>query len=97
MIGLTSLEVYNSIYNIKPGNNKFEIYTDTLNEFSFGELKAELEEIVNVSNISHEHLRDKIIGPHIILAYKKLESEKKQTDGYYILLLGYARIQFRDF
>ena len=28
MIGLTSLEVWNCIYNIKGENNKFELYTD---------------------------------------------------------------------
>ena len=37
MIGLTSLEVYNSIFNINKTNNKFELYTDTFDEFSFGQ------------------------------------------------------------
>ena len=33
MIGLTSLEVYNSIFNITDENNKFELYRDTLTKF----------------------------------------------------------------
>ena len=37
------------------------------------------------------------MGPHIIKAYKKLASEKQQTDGYIMLLLGYARPSFGDF
>ena len=52
MIGLTSLEVYNSIFNITAENNKVEFYTDTFGEFSFEELKNELEEILSVSDIT---------------------------------------------
>ena len=36
-------------------------------------------------------------GPRIIKAYRKLESEKRLTDGCYMLLMGYARSQFQDF
>ena len=97
MIGLTGLEVYNSILNITKENNKFELYTDTFDEFSFEELKDELEEILNIPNITNNHLEDEIIGPRIIKAYWKLRSEKSSTNGYIILLLGYARSPFRDF
>ena len=68
MVGLTTLEVYNSIFKITEENNKFELYTDTLDEFFFQVLKGELEEIVNISNISHEQLQDEIVGPCIIPA-----------------------------
>ena len=56
-MGLTSLEVYNSSFNIKEGNNKFEFYTDFVDECSFTKLK---EELLIFSNISHEHPQDKI-------------------------------------
>ena len=75
MIGLLSLEVYNSIFIINPENNKFELYTDTFDEISFKELKDELEEILDISNITHGRLQDEIIGPRILKAYKKLETE----------------------
>ena len=52
MIGLKSLDVYNSIFNINATNNKFELYTDTFGEFSLTELKGELELILNISNIT---------------------------------------------
>ena len=94
-IGLTDLEVYNSIFNITEENNKFEIYRDTANKFGFLELKDELEEIPNISHI--EHLDDEIIGPHIIDELIKLSNEKKNSDGYMILLLGYSASSFRDF
>ena len=66
MIGLTDLEVYNSIFNITEKNNKFELYRDAYDKFGFLELKDELEEILNISNITNEHLDDEIIGPRII-------------------------------
>ena len=57
MIGLTSLEVYNSILNINKTNNNFGLYTDKFDEFSFEELKEELEEILNISDITPYHLQ----------------------------------------
>ena len=78
MIGLISLEVYNSIFNINQENNKVELYTDTFDEFSFTELKDELEEILDISNITNDHLEDETIGPHITKTYWKLRSEKNK-------------------
>ena len=97
MIGLLSLGVYNSIFNITEENNKLELYTDTTDEFSFTEPKDELEEIPYISDIFPFHLQHGIIGPRIIEAYQKLHSVKLSTDGYFILLMGYARSLFRDF
>ena len=81
MIGLISLEVYKSIFNITEENNKFKLYADTFDEFSFTELKDTLEEILNISDITPYHLQHEIIGPRIIEAYQKLQSEKVRTDG----------------
>ena len=91
------LEVDNSIVNITEENKKLELYTDTFNDFSFAELKDELEENRIFSSITPKHLQDKIIGPRIISAYKKPETEKGRTGGYNILLMGYASSPFRDF
>ena len=97
MVGLTCLEVYNCFFFQKEEKTKFEFCTDTFDEFSFAELKDELEEILDLSNITSEHLKDKTIGPRLILAHKKLETEKRPTDGYYMLLMGYGSSPFRDF
>ena len=94
MIGLPSLKVSNSIFNITEQINKYELYTDSFDEFSFEQLKDEIEEILKISNISHEHLQGEIIGRLSISAYRKLETKKRRTDGYYMLLLGYARSTF---
>ena len=51
--------------------------------------------MLHISKITSEHLQDKILGPRIISAYKKLETEKRWTDGYYKSLMGYGRSPFR--
>ena len=77
MIGLTNLEVYNSIFNITEENNKFELYRDMTAKFGFLELKDDLEEILNIPHITNEHLDDELIGPRILDEYIKLSNEKK--------------------
>ena len=97
MLGLIDLEVYNSIFNITKENNKFELYTDTFDEFSFEELKDEIEEILNIPEITDNHLEDETLGPRIAETYSKLRLDKTSHDGYIILLMGYAKSPFRDF
>ena len=97
MLGLTGLEVYISFFKITTENTKFELYTDTFDEFSFEELKDELEEILDISNITYDHLEDETIALRIIQTYWDLRSKKPSTDGYIILLMGYATSLFRDF
>ena len=97
MIGLKDLEAYNSIFNINKRNNKFELYADTFDEFSFEEMKDEVEEILNIPNITDDLLEDRTLGLRLIQAYWKLRSEKSSHDGYIILLMGYARSPLGDF
>ena len=97
MLGLINLEVFNSIFNITKENNKFELYTDTFDEFSFEKLKDELEKILNIPEITDDHLEDYILAPRIAETYRKLRLDKTSHDGYIILLMGYARSPFRDF
>ena len=92
-----SLEVYNSTFNITEKNNKFELYRDMCAKFGFLELKDELEEILNISHITDDHLNDEVLGQRIIDEYIKLSRERMNTDGYMLLLLDYSRSLFRDF
>ena len=55
MIGLITLDVYSSIFNITEPSEKFQLYTDTFDEFLFEELKGEFEDIVDISNISNNY------------------------------------------
>ena len=97
MIGLISLEVNNSTFIITEENNKFQLYIDTFDEFSFERLKGELADNVNNSNISNDHLQDEEMEPLIFSAYRRLQTGRRMTDGYYMLLMGYATSLFRDF
>ena len=97
ILGLVNLEVYKSIFNITEENNKFEIYRDTPTKFQFLDLKDELEEILGIPHITREHLIDDETASRIFDEYHKLSQEKKNSDGYTILLLNYSRSQFRDF
>ena len=96
IIGLTDVEVYIFNFNINATNNKFELYRDSSYNFGFLELTNELEEILNISHNTQEHLEE-IIGTRIIDDFIKLSTEKKNSDSYMTTLVGYARSQFRDF
>ena len=88
MAGLNRLEKNQFVFNLTEHNIKFELYTDTFDKFSPGELKDELEKILNISAITPYHLQHEKIGPRIFEAYKKLRLEKSSIDGYFILLMG---------
>ena len=60
-------------------------------------MKDELEKIPIISDITPSHLQHEIIGPRIIESYKKFRLEKSSTNGYIILVIGYARSSFRHF
>ena len=97
MLGLIDLEVYNSIFKITKEKNKFELYADTFDEFSFEELKDELEEILKIPNITDDHLEYETLAARIAETYWKLRSDKSNHNGYTILSTGYAESSFRDF
>ena len=98
MIGGTVLEVYDSIFIITEEIDKFELYTQPLeDEFSYTQFKDNIAEILGLSNISREDLQHEIHGPDIIKTYRKLSVEKGQTDVYHILLIRYSLSPFRNF
>ena len=59
-------------------------------------MKCEPEEIVNLPDIKPKDLK-MVLGPRNIQAYKNLGLEKSSTDGYFILILGYAESPIQDF
>ena len=52
-IRLTSLDVYNSIFNVTEENNKFELYTDTLDEFHLKNKKMKLKQSLVFQILHH--------------------------------------------
>ena len=97
MVGFIGLEVYNSVFTITEENNKFELYRNNFEEFSFEELKDELQDILYISDNTPLNLQHEKKGPHINEAYQMLWSQKSSTVGYFILLMQYARSPFWDF
>ena len=77
MLGLTDLEVYNSVLNLNHTNNNIELYTDTFHEFSIEEVKDELEEILSIPNITDDRSRNETIGPRKSKTYWKLRSKNQ--------------------
>ena len=100
MIGLINLEVYNSIFNITKENNKFELYSEKMQdpeEITFENSKDLIAKNLDVTDIKDEDLLDKTIGDIIVEEYRKIYLEKSREDGYTALLNGYIQSVFQDF
>ena len=81
-MGLLSLEFYSSTFNITEENMKFELYTGYLEEeFSYTQLKDKVAEVLSLPNIKSEELEHETFGPKSFEIYRKLPTEKSQTDG----------------
>ena len=98
MIGLPSLEVYNSVFNTTEDNNKFDLYAGPLyTELSYTTLKDKIAEVLRFSDIYPEDLEDELHGPDIFEIFTKLSIEKTQTNGYYIFFKRYLHPPIRAF
>ena len=100
MLGLTDLEVCNSIFNITEENNKFELYKfpdDKIGGVTYEKVKGEIERDLDISDITTEDLRDDIIAPIIIEEYKEHVTKRMNVSGYMNILARYTRSVFQDF
>ena len=100
MIGLTDLEVYNSIFNITEENNKFKVdkFPDEgIGGISYTKVRDEIERDLGISVITPADLQDEIIDPIIIDEYRK-QVTKRMKDGQYKTILAiYVDSVFHDF
>ena len=100
MIGLTNLEVYNSIFNITEENNKLQIYKFPdvkIGGVTYEKVRDEIEKDLDISDITDEDLQDDIVGPIIIEKYNE-QVTKRMNDGQYMNILAiYTRSVFQDF
>ena len=99
MIGLTILEIYNSIFNITE-ENKFELYKFTdlkIGGFSYEKVRDENEKDLGITDITATDLQDYIIGPIIIQEYRKQIRKRMKNDKYLSILAVYNRSIFQDF
>ena len=100
MMGLTDLEVYNSIFNITEENNKFELYKfpdEKAGGVTYEKVRDEIEKDLDIEDNTAADLQDDIIGPIIVEEYKE-QVTKRMNDGQYMNILAiYTRSVFQDF
>ena len=90
MLGLTDLEVYNSIFNITEENNKFELYKfpdEKSGGISYIKVRDDIEKDLGISEITAIDLQDDIIAPIIIKEYKE-QVRKRMKDKKYMNILS---------
>ena len=100
MIGLTDLEVYNSVFNITEENNKFQLYKfpdEKIDSITYTKVRDEIERDLDISDITNEDLQDDIIAPIIIEEYKKQVTKRMEDGGYMNILARYINSVFQDF
>ena len=100
MIGLTDLEVYNSIFNITEENNKFKLYKfpdERIGGVTYEKVRDEIKKDLDIEDITAEDLQDDIIGPIIIEEYKKQVSKRMNDEQYMNILSIYSSSVFQDF
>ena len=100
MIGLTDLEVYNSIFNITKENNKFDLYKfpdDKIGGVSYIKVRDEIEKDLGVEDITATDLQDDIIAPIIIEEHKKQVAERMNDGGYMNISARYTSTVFQVF
>ena len=100
MIGLTDLEVYNSIFNITEENNKFELYKfpdEKAGGVTYEKVRDEIEKDLDIEDITAEDLQDEIIAPIIIEEYKKQVTKRMNDEQYMNILAIYTSSVFQDF
>ena len=100
MLGLTDLEVYNSIFNITEKNNKFELYKspdEKSGGISYIKVRDDIEKDLGISEITATDLQDDIIGPIIIKEYREQVAKRMKDDKYMEILAGYTKSVFQNF
>ena len=100
MIGLTNLEVYNSIFNITEENNKFDLYKvpdEKAGGISYIRDRDEVEKDLDFEVITAADLQDDIIGPNIIEENKEQVTKRMKYKQYRNILAIYTSTVFQDF
>ena len=100
MIGLTDLEVYNSIFNITEKNNKLQICKlpdDKIGGISYTKVRDEIEKDLDIEDITAVDLQDDIIGPIVIEEYREQVTKRRRDDKYMKILNFFVNSVFQDF
>ena len=100
MIGLTDLELYNSIFNITEENNKFEFCIfryEKSGGVSSEKIRDEIERDLSFSDITATDLQDGIIAPIIFKEYREQVLKRMKYDKCMLILASYTSSIFQHF
>ena len=101
MIGLTDLEVHNSVFNVSEEYNKFKFSEFPENEKSGGvsceKVRDEIEKDFDFSDITATDLKDDIIAPIIINEHREQVTKRMKDNKYMLVLAMYIDSVFQDF
>ena len=100
MIGLTGLEVYNSIFNVTEENNKFKVCKfpdEKSGGVSYIKVRDEIEKDLDISDNTASDLEDDIIGPNIIEECRNQVTKRMKDDKYMDILGFYVCSVFQVF
>ena len=100
MVGLTSLEVYSSIFKLTEKSFRFELYIFPDSKkgwFTNEKVRDEIEKNLEVSDITATELQDELLGPNNIEKYRKEVSKRMKTNKYMDILDSYTTSIFREF
>ena len=100
MIGLTDLEVYNSIFNITEENNKFKLHKfpdEKSGGITYEKVRDEIERDLDISDIAAADLQDDLIAPIIIEEHKAQVTKRMKNEQYMNIVAGYVGSVFQDF
>ena len=100
VLGLTDLEVYNSIFNITEEKNEFKLYKfpdEKAGGVTYEKVRGEIERDLDIEDITATDLQDEIIAPIIIEEYKEQVTKRMKDEQYMNLLAIYTSSVFQDF
>ena len=100
MIGLTDLEVYNSIFNITEENKKLQLYKfpdEKIGGVSYEKVGVEIERDLDISDITAADLQDETMRPIIFKEYREKVTKRMRDDKYMLILSMYVDSVLQDF
>ena len=100
MLGLTSLEVYNSIFKITEEDNKFKLYKfpdEKTGGVSYEKVRGEIETNLDISDITATDIQDEVIAPIIFKEFREQVTKRMKDDQYVLILSIYVSSIFQDF
>ena len=100
MIGLTDLEIYNSIFIITELNNKLQLcifHDEKAGGVSYEKVRDEIEKDLDISDITATDLQDDIIAPFIFEEYREQVTERMEDVGFMNITAGYISSIFQNF